>query len=93
MSCTPRELVERLAARGAAHLYLDGGRTITSFLSAGLVDQLILTRVPILLGRGIPLFGRLENGIRLEHVESRAFPSGLVQDRYVITRGPREDGR
>ena len=66
------------------HLYVDGGATIQGFLAAGLIQQLIITRIPILLGAGISLFGPLERDIRLRHVETRAFPSGLVQSRYEL---------
>jgi dihydrofolate reductase len=84
MSGPPEELVGRLAERGATHLYVDGGATIQGFLAAGLIQQLIITRIPILLGEGIPLFGPLERDIRLRHLETRAYPNGLVQSRYEV---------
>jgi len=84
MSCSPDELVGRLSERGATHLYVDGGTTIQAFLAAGLVQELIITRIPILLGRGIPLFGPLERDIELLHIETRAYPSGLVQSKYQV---------
>jgi dihydrofolate reductase len=84
MSGTPAEIVERLAADGAEHLYVDGGDTIQRFLRAGLVDQLVVTRVPVLIGEGIPLFGALPHDVRLTHVSTRSFPSGLVQSEYRI---------
>ncbi len=85
MSGTPREIVSRLNARGLERLYVDGGVTIQAFLEAGLIQQLIITRVPVLLGSGIPLFGPLSRDIRLRHVSTRSFPSGLVQSEYRIT--------
>ena len=84
MSGEPADIVSRLAATGAHHLYVDGGDTIQRFLRAGLVQRLIVTRVPVLIGEGIPLFGPLTHDIRLEHVTTRAFPSGLVQSEYRI---------
>lgn len=84
MSCSPPDLVYRLAERGARHLYVDGGRTIQQFLAAGLIQQLIITRVPVLIGSGIQLFGPLERDIVLRHIETRQFKSGLVQSRYEI---------
>ncbi|MEJ2061551.1 MAG: dihydrofolate reductase family protein [Gammaproteobacteria bacterium] len=84
MSASPQEVIERLAERGAGHVYVDGGQTIQGFLAAGLVQQFTVTRVPILLGRGIPLFGALPHDVRLHHVDTRAFPDGLVQSRYKI---------
>jgi dihydrofolate reductase len=84
MTGTPHEIVARLSARGMKHLYVDGGVTIQRFLEAGLIQRLIITRIPVLLGSGIPLFGPLPHDVRLEHVATRAYPSGLVQSEYVI---------
>lgn len=84
MAGPPQDIVARLAAEGAAHLYVDGGLTIQEFLRAGLVQRLILTRVPVLIGAGIPLFGGLSADIRLEHVRTSDFPSGLVQSEYRV---------
>ena len=82
MACPPAELIERLGQRGAKHLYIDGGQTIQGFLRAGLIQQLIVTRVPILIGSGIPLFGALLHDIRWQHMGTRTFANGLVQSRY-----------
>jgi dihydrofolate reductase len=84
MSCTPAEVISRLAARGAKHLYVDGGKTIQGFLSAGLVNRLIITRIPVLIGSGVPLFGPLARDIKLRHIETRQFSSGLVQSEYEV---------
>jgi dihydrofolate reductase len=86
MSGTPAEIVARLADTGATHAYLDGGVTIQRFLGAGFVDRLVVTRVPVLIGEGIPLFGRLPSDVRLRHVATRSFPSGLVQSEYERRR-------
>src|ERR1700688_3480924 len=53
MAGAPAEIVSSLAASGAHHLYVDGGITIQRFLSAGLVQRLVITRVPVLIGEGI----------------------------------------
>jgi dihydrofolate reductase len=84
MAGPPAEIVSRLGARGAHHLYVDGGATIQGFLRAGLVDRLVVTRVPVLIGAGIPLFGSLPHDVRLRHVGTRHFPSGLVQSEYRV---------
>ena len=81
---TPAEIVAELAATGAHHLYVDGGITIQGFLRAGLVQRLVITRVPVLIGEGIPLFGSLPRDIRLRHVTTRHVPSGLVQSEYQV---------
>jgi dihydrofolate reductase len=84
MAGTPHEIVARLTERGMKHLYIDGGITIQRFLEAGLIQRMTITRIPILLGSGIPLFGPLSHDIKLEHVTTRSFPSGMVQSEYVI---------
>jgi dihydrofolate reductase len=84
MAGTPAEIVSQLAATGAHHLYIDGGITIQRFLRAGLIQRLIITRVPVLIGEGVPLFGALPHDIRLRHVATRHYPSGLVQSEYHI---------
>ena len=86
MSGTPGEVVERLANEGLRHVYLDGGITIQRFLAAGLVDDLTVTRLPILIGGGLPLFGALPGDVRLVHEVTRAFSNGYVQSRYRVDR-------
>jgi dihydrofolate reductase len=84
MSGSPAEIVAKLAASGAHHLYVDGGITIQGFLRAGLIQRLIITRVPVLIGEGIPLFGALPRDLRLRHVATQHYPSGLVKSEYRI---------
>jgi dihydrofolate reductase len=84
MAGPPPEIVSKLAARGVQHVYVDGGVTIQGFLRAGLVQRLIITRVPVLIGEGIPLFGSLPRDVRLSHVATRHYPSGLVQSEYRV---------
>jgi dihydrofolate reductase len=61
-----------------------GGITIQRFLQAGLIQRLIITRVPVLIGTGVPLFGALAHDIALTHVATRQYASGLVQSEYVV---------
>ena len=84
MAGPPDEIVSRLAARGVHDLYVDGGITVQGFLRAGQIQRLIITRVPVLIGEGIPLFGSLLRDIRLRHVATRHYPSGLVQSEYQV---------
>lgn len=84
MAGTPKEVVGRLANRGLFRLYVDGGQTIQGFLSAGLVHEIIISRLPILIGTGIPLFGPLQADMRLKHVETHVFPGGMVQSSYQV---------
>jgi dihydrofolate reductase len=84
MTGAPAEIVSQLAAHGIQHVYVDGGITIQRFLRAGLIQRLIVTRVPVLIGEGIPLFATLPGDIRLRHVATRHYPSGLVQSEYEV---------
>lgn len=84
MTGRPAEVVSRLVARGATHLYVDGGITVQRFLAEGLIDRLIITRVPVLIGAGIPLFGAVPRDIRLHHIATREYPSGMVQSEYTV---------
>jgi dihydrofolate reductase len=87
MSGEPAEIVTQLKARGFKHAYIDGGITIQRFLAAGLIDRLVITRVPVLIGAGIPLFGPVPRDIGLRHVETRCYKGGLVQSEYEV--GPK----
>ncbi len=84
MSGTPAEIVSLLDARGIRHIYVDGGITIQRFLRAGLIQRLVVTRVPVLIGTGIPLFGPLPRDIALTHVRTQQYASGLVQSEYAV---------
>jgi dihydrofolate reductase len=86
MSGSPEEVVAKLSATGAKHLYVDGGITVQSFLRAGLIQRLTITRVPVLIGEGIPLFGSLPRDIKLRHLATRQYPSGLVSSDYEVIR-------
>lgn len=84
MAGSPAEIVAKLAASGAHHLYIDGGITIQNFLRAGLIQRLTITRVPVLIGEGIPLFGAVLRDVRLRHVGTQQYPSGLVKSEYEV---------
>lgn len=86
VAATPEEAMDRAAARGWQRIYADGGQLIQSFLRADLIEDMIISRIPTLIGDGIPLFGRLDHDIALDHIETRAFPSGLVQSHYRVRR-------
>ena len=84
----PEAVIAHFADQGAKHLYIDGGQTIRGFLARGHLNRLIISRIPILLGQGIPLFGSLPADIRLQHTETVSFPSGLVQSTYEVLTNP-----
>jgi dihydrofolate reductase len=72
--------------RGWDRVYVDGGATIRAFLDADAISGMVITRIPVLLGAGLPLFGALSKDVPLRHLETRSFPSGLVQSRYEVAR-------
>ena len=84
MGGSPSDIVSSLTARGVQHVYVDGGITIQRFLQAGLVTRVVITRVPVFIGEGIPLFGTVPKDIPLRHVVTRSYPSGLVQSEYEV---------
>jgi dihydrofolate reductase len=84
MAGSPNELVSQFENSRAKHVYIDGGKTIQSFLEANLIDEMTITTIPLLLGEGIPLFGNLSHDIRLKLLESRSYLNGFVQNRYQI---------
>ncbi len=84
MAGTPEEVVAKLSARGLKHIYVDGGITVQRFLRAGLIQRLIITRVPVLIGEGIPLFGAMPRDIKLRHIATQSYPSGLVKTEYEV---------
>lgn len=84
LSDTPAQIVRLLNQRGFKHAYVDGGVTIQAFLRAGLIQRLVVTRVPVLVGRGIPLFGDTGRDIRLAHVATTPYITGMVKSEYEV---------
>ena len=82
MSGPPVALVRHLAQHGARHVYVDGGITIQGFLNAGLIQEMIITRIPVLIGDGIPLFGKLDRDARFQHIETKVYENGFMQSKY-----------
>ncbi|HEY3928643.1 MAG TPA: dihydrofolate reductase family protein [Candidatus Koribacter sp.] len=85
MSGEPAKILAKLKARNFQHVYVDGGLTIQRFLSAGVVDRMVVTRVPVLIGQGIPLFGPIPHDIPLHHIATRTYDGGLVQSEYEFS--------
>lgn len=82
----PRDILKKLHSKGFKNLYIDGGITVQNFLKEDLIDELIITRIPILLGKGISLFGELDNEIKFEHIETEIFNNTLVKSSYKRLR-------
>lgn len=81
-----KSLVNQLHQRGYQNLYVDGGKTIQSFLKADLIDEMIITRVPILLGNGLPLFGQLDQSIKFNYKKTEVYDNTLVKSFYIRAR-------
>ena len=81
-----RNLVDNLKKRGFQNLYVDGGRVIQSFLEEDLINEMIITRVPILLGDGIPLFGKIKNSLKFSLTKTESFNETLVKSHYTRIR-------
>jgi len=84
---SPSTTMEKVRRAGWKRAYIDGGQLIQSFLAAELIEDMIITRVPVLIGQGLPLFGEVLSDIRLEHLGTKDFASGMVQSHYRIIRG------
>lgn len=85
---SPREALERWSDLGLERVYVDGGQVISAFLAVDLVDDMVLTTAPVLLGAGRPLFhpGGRSAGMRLEGVQ--LWPSGFVSRTYRRATAP-----
>lgn len=77
-------LLARLENEGFKHAYIDGGKTIQSFINLRLIDEIIITKVPVLLGEGIPLFGKTLKDIKLGKARASAFANDFVQVKYSV---------
>lgn len=86
VSGSPQEVLKTAQKKGFYKLYIDGGTTIQNFLKEGLIDELIITTIPILLGGGAPLFGDLNQAIRFDHLETKVFLQQIVQNHYRTKR-------
>jgi dihydrofolate reductase len=80
----PIQLIEHLEQKGFRNAYVDGGELIQSFLRLNLIETLTITRIPILIGGGKSLFGRLEKDVKLRLISTNSWPFGFVQDCYQI---------
>ena len=81
-----KSIIELLKGKGINNLYIDGGKTIQSFLKEDLIDEMIITRIPILLGSGIPLFGKNNLELEFEHVSTVVHNNMLVRSKYLRKR-------
>lgn len=79
------QAVALLDSEHAGKVYLDGGRIVTAFLAAGLIEELTISRVPVILGAGLPLFHALLQPVRLAHLGTSTTDTGMTSTRYRVT--------
>ena len=82
ISMKPKKVLEHLFAEGFSNIYIDGGKVIQSFLKEDLIDELIISKVPVLIGDGIPLFGHLNSDLQFDHINTQVQLNGLVRSYY-----------
>ena len=80
------EILEQIHRKGYFSLYIDGGFTIQSFLKEDLIDEMIITVFPVLLGGGPQLFSKLPKELKFELVNSKVYLNELVQNHYKRKR-------
>ena len=86
LSMPPAEVLRYLSQRGFKNIYVDGGKVIQAFLKEDLIDELIVSRVPVLIGNGIPLFGHLDSDLSFRHIRTETCSNGLVRSYYERKR-------
>jgi dihydrofolate reductase len=82
LSMKPKALLKYLSNEGFSNIYVDGGKVIQSFLVEDCIDEMIITKAPVLIGSGIPLFGDLDHDLPLKHIRTKIFSNGLVKSHY-----------
>ena len=86
LSLNPADLLRHLSDKGFRAAYIDGGKVIQSFLAEDLIDSLIIAKVPVIIGSGLPLFGSLDFDIAFDHSQTKIYPNGLVRSYYKRKR-------
>ncbi|MDQ2686203.1 MAG: dihydrofolate reductase family protein [Thermoproteota archaeon] len=83
---SPKQLINELSHQSVDHVYIDGGIVIQDFLSAGLVDEITVTIVPILIGKGKSFSGLLAKDLFLQHLKTTVYDFGFVQNKYKVNK-------
>lgn len=83
---TVQEILKQIHQKEYYRLYIDGGNTIQSFLKADLIDDMIITTIPVLLGGGTPLFSELSEKLMFRCTDSKVFLDSIVQNHFVRDR-------
>lgn len=80
------EILNQIHQKGYTQLYIDGGATVQNFLREDLIDEIIITTVPILLGGGSPLFAEVSFELEFEHLSTESYLNTMVQSHYQRKR-------
>jgi dihydrofolate reductase len=80
------EILNQIQDRGYFRLYIDGGTTIQNFLKEDLIDEMVISTIPVLLGGGIPLFTELPKAVRFDLVSSYTYLNQITQSHYERTK-------
>jgi dihydrofolate reductase len=86
MSGNITEVTDQLNQQGFSNIYVDGGKLIQSFLAVDMIDEMIITTIPIVLGKGIPLFGSQDQSLTFLHKKTDLYHGSLVKSHYVRKR-------
>lgn len=78
-----KNVIREINQKGFHNLYIDGGKTIQGFLNQNLIDELIITIIPIILGDNIPLYANILHQLKFKCIQTILFPNGIVQNRFV----------
>jgi dihydrofolate reductase len=82
----PAAVLHYLSYKGFSTVYFDNGKVIQSFLEADIINELIVTKAPVLIGSGIPLFGYLKADLSFKHIRTESRSIGLVSSYYKSKR-------
>ncbi len=86
LAMKPKALLSHLSKEGLSSIYVDGGKVIQNFLNDDCIDELIITKLPVLIGSGISLFGHLDDDLQFNHMRTKVYANGLVQSHYERER-------
>lgn len=79
----PGTILHQLNEKGFKEIYIDGGKTIQTFLNENLIDELTLTTIPVILGDGIPLFGKSDTSNKFKCISTKLYLDSVVQSKFV----------
>ncbi|WP_420315941.1 dihydrofolate reductase family protein [Ekhidna sp.] len=86
VSGTLKEVLSKIHSEGHTRLYIDGGKTIQSFLKDDLIDEMIITAFPIVLGGGPSLFADFPKELQFELESSKVYFDQLIQNHFIRKR-------